>query len=77
MSKRKEIESTDEAEGLVPVQDDAGEVVPPIRAIRLDRAGAKRCGQFERGTVYRVPDDVTLEEAHRLVSVKGFKVVEG
>lgn len=77
MSKRKEIESTDEAEGLVTAQDAAGEVVEGIRAIVLDRPGVKRCGQFERGTVYRVPDDVTLEEAHRLVRVKGFSVVEG
>lgn len=44
----------------------------PIAAVRLERDGVKACGRFKRGEVYRVPGDLTLEEAHRLVRVKGF-----
>lgn len=44
-----------------------------IVAVRLETPGVKACGQFKHGEVYKVGDDLALEEAHRLVDVKGFK----
>ena len=52
------------------------ETVPelkPIVAVCLETPGVKACGQFKHGKVYKVGGDLSLEEAHRLVDVKGFK----
>jgi len=44
-----------------------------IAAIRLDRAGARAVGPYLAGVVYPVDGEtLTNDEAHRLVSAKGF-----
>lgn len=53
-------------------QDKPTEALAPIVAIRLDAPGVKACGRFKAGQVYRVPGELSLEEAHRLVRIKGF-----
>jgi hypothetical protein len=47
-----------------------------IMAIKLTAPGVKRCGNFLAGVVYRVPEQVSAEEAKRLVEIKGFNIVE-
>lgn len=65
----------------VTVQDavpaEPEKTLKPIKAVRLVRDGVKRCGPYLAGRDYRVPEDVSLEEAHRLIGAKGFIEVEG
>ncbi|MDQ2069318.1 hypothetical protein [Natronospira bacteriovora] len=45
--------------------------------IRLDRSGIRACGDFRAGVDYTVGEgkgQVSPERAHRLVTVKGFRV---
>lgn len=56
----------------------APEPLRPIKAIKLSLPGAKSAGPYTAGKVYKVGEgELTNEEAHRLISVKGFIEVEG
>lgn len=48
-----------------------------IKAIKLSVPGVKRCGNFIAGQIYRVPEQVSADEARRLVDNKAFSIVEG
>lgn len=48
-----------------------------IKAIQLKTEGVLACGKYKAGVVYKVgQDDLTNEEANRLVSHKGFSEVK-
>jgi len=45
----------------------------PIKAIKFDRKGVIACGKYKAGKIYIVGEDgLTNEEAHRLITNKGF-----
>ncbi len=46
-----------------------------IHAVRLVDAGTIACGPYRRGVIYPVGDELSLEEANRLVEVKGFEAL--